>query len=192
MPSTPRAAASSSNFGTSAVSRTPTCSRGELRPSRRRRSRPRATRIRTKARSNSRRPERWSAEIPSIVENYRAAQRALEARFDGVEIHGANGYLPDQFLQDGSNTRTDEYGGSVENRTRFLLEVTQVVASVWRGDRVGVRLAPSGTYGYMHDSNPERTFGYVAEQMNRFGLAYLHVIEPRIKGNNTSRKAPSR
>ena len=126
------------------------------------------------------------AEIPAIVETYRAgSQRALEARFDGVEIYGANGYLPDQFLQDGSNTRTDEYGGSVENRTRFLLEVTQAAVSVWGGSRVGVRLAPSGSYGDMHDSNPEKTFGYVAERMNRFGLAYLHVIEPRIKGNNT-------
>jgi N-ethylmaleimide reductase len=122
-------------------------------------------------------------EIPSIIEDFRrGAERALEAGFDGVEIHGANGYLPDQFLQDGSNIRTDEYGGSIENRARFLLEVTEAVASVWRGERVGVRIAPSGTYGSMHDSNPERTFGYVAEQMNRFGLAYLHIIEPRIKG----------
>ena len=122
-------------------------------------------------------------EIPSIFAEFRrGAERALEAGFDGVEIHGANGYLPDQFLQDGSNIRTDEYGGSIENRARFLLEVTEAVASVWRGERVGVRIAPSGTYGSMHDSDPERTFGYVAEQMNRFGLAYLHVIEPRIKG----------
>jgi N-ethylmaleimide reductase len=122
-------------------------------------------------------------EIPSIIADYRlGAVRALEAGFDGVEIHGANGYLPDQFLQDGSNTRTDEYGGSIENRARFLLQLTQAVVSVWRGDRVGVRIAPSGTYGSMYDSNPEMTFGYVAEQMNRFGLAYLHIIEPRIKG----------
>jgi N-ethylmaleimide reductase len=122
-------------------------------------------------------------EIPSIIAEFRrGAERALEAGFDGVEIHGANGYLPDQFLQDGSNIRADEYGGSIENRARFLLEVTEAVASVWRGDRVGVRIAPSGTYGSMHDSDPERTFGYVAEPMNRFGLAYLHIIAPRIKG----------
>jgi N-ethylmaleimide reductase len=127
-------------------------------------------------------------EIPAIIETFRAgAARALEAGFDGVEIHGANGYLPDQFLQDGSNKRTDAYGGSVENRARFLLEVTEAAASVWGGYRVGVRLAPSGTYGDMFDSNPEKTFGYVAEQMNRFGLAYLHVIEPRIKGNERIR-----
>ena len=129
------------------------------------------------------------AEIPAVVETFRrGSQRALEAGFDGVEIHGANGYLPDQFLQDGSNTRTNEYGGSIENRARFLLEVTQAAASVWGGDRVDVRIAPSGSYGDMYDSNPEKTSGYVAKQMNRFGLAYLHVIEPRIKGNDTLRE----
>ena len=127
-------------------------------------------------------------EIPRIIADFRrGAERALEAGFDGVEIHGANGYLPDQFLQDGSNIRTDEYGGSVENRARFLLQVTEAVVSVWRGDRVGVRIAPSGMYGSMRDSDPERTFGYVAEQMNRFGLAYLHIIEPRIKGTELIR-----
>ena len=127
-------------------------------------------------------------EIPSIVADFRrGAERALEAGFDGVEIHGANGYLPDQFLQDGSNIRTDEYGGSIENRARFLLEVTAAAAAVWRGERVGVRIAPSGKYGSMRDSDPERTFGYVAEQMNRFGLAYLHIIEPRIKGTELIR-----
>jgi 2,4-dienoyl-CoA reductase-like NADH-dependent reductase (Old Yellow Enzyme family) len=87
-------------------------------------------------------------EIPGIIEEFRAgAERALHAGFDGVEIHGANGYLPDQFLQDGTNKRTDEYGGSIENRARFLLEVTQAAISVWGADRVGVRIAPSGTYG---------------------------------------------
>lgn len=124
-------------------------------------------------------------EIPGIVEQYRqAAERAKAAGFDGVEVHGANGYLLDQFLQDGSNKRTDAYGGSVENRARLLLEVTAAVVAVWGEGRVGVRLGPSGTYGGMSDSNPEATFGYVAEQMNQFRLAYLHVIEPRIRGNN--------
>lgn len=123
-------------------------------------------------------------EIPGIIEAYRrGAERALEAGFDGVELHGANGYLPDQFLQDGSNKRTDAYGGPVENRARFLLEVTTAMVSVWGGNRVGVRLAPSGAYNAMSDSNPEATFGYVAAQLNRFGLAYLHIIEPRIKGS---------
>jgi N-ethylmaleimide reductase len=122
-------------------------------------------------------------EIPAIIETFRSgSERALKAGFDGVEIHGANGYLPDQFLQDGSNKRHDAYGGSIANRARFLLEVTEAAASVWGAERVGVRLAPSGTYGDMFDSDPERTFGYVAEKMNRFNLAYLHVIEPRIKG----------
>jgi len=122
-------------------------------------------------------------EIPGIIEEFRSgAERALRAGFDGVEIHGANGYLPDQFLQDGTNKRTDEYGGPIENRARFLLEVTQAAISVWGADRVGVRIAPSGTYGSMSDSDPAATFGYVTTQLDRLGIAYLHVVEPRIKG----------
>ena len=124
------------------------------------------------------------AEIPGIVEDYRkAAERANAAGFDGVELHAANGYLPDQFLQDGSNKRTDAYGGSIENRSRFLLEVVEALVSVWGGNRVAVRLGPSGTWNSMSDSNPTALFAYLADQLNRFGLAYLHVIEPRIKGN---------
>ncbi|MBR1174732.1 alkene reductase [Bradyrhizobium sp. KB893862 SZCCT0404] len=124
------------------------------------------------------------AEIKEIVEQFReGAIRAKAAGFDGVEIHGANGYLIDQFLQDGSNKRTDIYGGSIENRARFLLEVTEAVTAVWGGDRVGVRLGPSGTFGSMSDSNPDALFGYAAQQLNRFGLAYLHLIEPRIDGS---------
>lgn len=123
-------------------------------------------------------------EIPGVIEEFRmGALRAKAAGFDGVETHGANGYLLDEFLQDGSNKRTDAYGGPVENRARLLLEVTEAVVSVWGGDRVGVRLGPSGQWAGMSDSNPEATFGYVAEQLNRFGLAYLHIIEPRIKGS---------
>jgi len=125
------------------------------------------------------------AEIKEIVEQFRqGAIRAKAAGFDGVEIHGANGYLIDQFLQDGSNKRTDIYGGSIENRTRFLLEVAEAVTSVWGGDRVGVRLGPSGTFGSMSDSSPGDLFGYAAAQLNRFGLAYLHLIEPRIIGSS--------
>lgn len=124
------------------------------------------------------------AEIPGIVEDYRkAAERAKAAGFDGVELHAANGYLPDQFLQDGSNHRTDAYGGSIEHRSRFLLEIVGALVSVWGGDRVGVRIAPGGSWNGMSDSNPQALFSYVAEQLNRFGLAYLHVIEPRVKGN---------
>jgi N-ethylmaleimide reductase len=123
-------------------------------------------------------------EIPGIVEDYRkAAERAKAAGFDGVELHAANGYLPDQFLQDGSNKRTDAYGGSVENRSHFLLEVVEAMVSVWGGNHVAVRIAPGGTWNSMSDSNPTALFNYLAEQLNRFGLAYLHIIEPRIKGN---------
>jgi N-ethylmaleimide reductase len=123
-------------------------------------------------------------EIAAIVEDYRkAAERAQAAGFDGVELHGANGYLIDQFLQDGSNQRTDQYGGSFENRSRLLLEVVAAMVSVWGGDRVAVRIGPGGTFNAMHDSNPEALFSYVAEQLNQFHLAYLHIIEPRVKGN---------
>lgn len=125
-------------------------------------------------------------EIAGIVEQYRtAAKFALQAGFDGVEIHGANGYLPDQFLQDGSNRRTDKYGGSVENRARFMMEVTQACFDVWGPGRVAMRLSPSGQFGSMFDSNRAATFSYVASQLNRFELAYLHIIEPRILGNVT-------
>ncbi|MEH2484592.1 N-ethylmaleimide reductase [Bradyrhizobium sp. AZCC 2230] len=122
-------------------------------------------------------------EIPGIIEEFRSgAERALRAGFDGVEIHGANGYLPDQFLQDGTNKRTDEYGGPIENRARFLLEITQAAISVWGADRVGVRISPSSTYGSMSDSDPQATFGYVTTELDRLGIAYLHIVEPRIKG----------
>jgi N-ethylmaleimide reductase len=118
------------------------------------------------------------------VDDYRkAAERAKSAGFDGVELHGANGYLPDQFQQDGSNKRTDAYGGSIENRSRFLLEVVEAMASVWGGSRVAVRIGPGGTFNGMSDSNPQALFDYLAGQLNCFGLAYLHIIEPRVKGN---------
>jgi N-ethylmaleimide reductase len=120
-------------------------------------------------------------EIPALIDAYRqAAARALRAGFDGVEIHGANGYLPDQFLQDGSNKRTDEYGGSIENRARFLREATQAAIDVWGSDRVGVRLTPSGSYGSMSDSNRHATFSYVAAMLHTMGVAYLHIVQPRI------------
>lgn len=125
-------------------------------------------------------------EIPGIIEDYRqAAIRALEAGFDGVELHGANGYLPDQFLQDGTNHRTDAYGGPVENRAKLMLEVTRALISVWGANRVGVRISPSGEWGAVSDSNPEATFGYLAAALDKLGIAYLHIIEPRIKGDDT-------
>ena len=119
-------------------------------------------------------------EIASIIEDYRkACINAKEAGFDGVEVHGANGYLLDQFLQDGSNTRTDEYGGTIENRAKFLLQVVDVAVGVWGKGRVGVRLSPYGTFNDMSDSNPEALFGYVLEQLNQRSIAYVHMIEPR-------------
>jgi N-ethylmaleimide reductase len=122
-------------------------------------------------------------EIPGIVAQFaEGAQRAYDAGFDGVELHGANGYLIDQFLRDGTNHRTDQYGGTVPNRVRFLEEVTAAVVDVWGGDRVGVRISPTGAYNGMSDSDPEATFGYAAWALNRFGLAYLHITEPIAPG----------
>jgi len=124
-----------------------------------------------------------TAEIAVIVEQYRpAAVNAKRAGFDGVEVMAANGHLIDQFLQDNSNKRTDRYGRSIENRTRLLVEVVEASISLWGADWVGVRIAPSGTFNGMADSNPRALFRYVVERLNDFGLAYLHVIEPRIKG----------
>jgi N-ethylmaleimide reductase len=118
------------------------------------------------------------SEIAGVVNDFRqAAQNAKDAGFDGVEIHGANGYLLDQFIQDGTNQRTDEYGGSVENRARFVLEVVQAATDVFGADRVGIRLSPTGNMGGISDSDRLGTFSYVTEQLNQFGLAYLHVIE---------------
>ncbi|HVI51222.1 MAG TPA: alkene reductase [Candidatus Sulfotelmatobacter sp.] len=117
-------------------------------------------------------------EIPSVVRDFRiAAENAKRAGFDGVEIHGANGYLIDQFLRDGANQRTDNYGGSVENRARFLREVVEAVIPVWGADRVGVRLSPIFDGFSMSDSNPAATFGYAAEMLGRYGLAYLHAMQ---------------
>ncbi len=129
-------------------------------------------------------------EIPGLVEEFRvAARRALDAGFDGVELHGANGYLVDQFIQDGTNRRTDAYGGPVERRTRFLAETVEALISVWGADRVGVRISPSGQWGGIFDSDPEATFSHVAKLLDGYGLAYLHVIEPRIKGDSTLHEA---
>jgi N-ethylmaleimide reductase len=120
-----------------------------------------------------------AGEIPGIVQEFRrAAGNAKAAGFDGVEVHGANGYLLDQFLEDGTNQRTDDYGGSVENRARLLFEVLAAVSDVWGGQRVGVRLSPGGTFNDMCDSDPQATFGYVVRRLATLELAYLHLIEP--------------
>jgi N-ethylmaleimide reductase len=117
-------------------------------------------------------------ELPTVVEQYRqAAENALAAGFDGVEIHGANGYLLDQFLRDGTNQRTDDFGGSIENRCRLLLQVTEAVIAVCGAGRVGLRLSPSGTFNDMSDSNPEALFSYLLAQLSPLSLAYLHLVD---------------
>ena len=119
-------------------------------------------------------------EIAVIRDDFRqAAENARSAGFDGVEVHGANGYLLDQFLQDGSNQRTDEYGGSIENRARLLLEIVDIAIDVWGKARVGVRLSPYGTFNDMSDSDPIELFTYVVKQMDKRQIAYVHMIEPR-------------
>lgn len=118
-------------------------------------------------------------EMPYIVQQYaRGARNALDAGFDGVEIHSANGYLLDQFINSTTNHRSDRYGGPIENRVRLLLEVVTAVAEVWGPDRVGVRLSPLGTFNDMGDADPEMTFGYIAEKLGECGLAYLHIVNP--------------
>jgi N-ethylmaleimide reductase len=125
-------------------------------------------------------------EIPGIVEEFRlAAQRAKDTGFDGVELHAANGYLVDQFIQDGANKRTDSYGGPIENRVRFLREATEALISVWGAEKVGVRISPSGEWGGISDSHPQATFSHVAKVLDSYKIAYLHIIEPRIKGDST-------
>ena len=117
-------------------------------------------------------------EIPSVVNQFRrGAENAKVAGFDGVEIHGANGYLLDQFLRDGSNSRTDQYGGSLPNRARLPLEVTKAVIDVWGADRVGYRISPHFQRHSMSDSNPRETFSYFAKELSNLKLGYLHMIE---------------
>jgi N-ethylmaleimide reductase len=126
------------------------------------------------------------AEIKSVIANFRkAAKRALEAGFDGIELHNANGYLADTFLQDGTNKRSDEYGDSLEKRTRFSLELLETIVGVWAEGRVGLRISPSGKWGAISDSDPKATFGYFVKQLNNYPLAYLHIIEPRVMGTET-------
>jgi N-ethylmaleimide reductase len=124
-----------------------------------------------------------TGEIAGIIEGFRqGASNALEAGFDGVEIHGANGYLIEQFLQSRTNLRTDQYGGSIENRARLLLEITQAVTGVWGANRVGVRLSPYGIANDSGEADPMPLYSHVVESLNPLGLAYLHFIEPRSSG----------
>ena len=119
-----------------------------------------------------------TAEVAAVVEDYRqAAERAKAAGFDGVEIHAANGYLINQFLDSKTNHRTDQYGGSVENRTRFLQEIVEAILTVWPANRVIVRLSPNGNFNDMGAPDFRETFTYVATQLNAYGLACLHVVD---------------
>lgn len=120
-----------------------------------------------------------TSEIAGIVDDYRrAAANARQAGFDGVELHGANGYLVDQFLRDKTNRRSDRYGGSVTNRARFLIEATEVLIGEWGADRVGVRLSPVNPYNDIADSNPAATFATAVTELDRLGIVYLHIVEP--------------
>jgi N-ethylmaleimide reductase len=120
-----------------------------------------------------------TAEIAGVIEDYRrGARNAKLAGFDGVELHAANGYLVDQFLRDGSNRRTDRYGGPAQNRARLLIEVTEALAGEWGGERVGVRLSPTNPFNDVADSNPAATFTVAVGALQKFGLAYLHIVEP--------------
>jgi N-ethylmaleimide reductase len=124
-----------------------------------------------------------TAEVAGIVDAFRqAASNAMKAGFDGVEIHGANGYLIEQFLQSRSNLRTDRYGGGIENRARFLMEITQAVIGVWGANRVGVRLSPYGIANDSGEADPMPLYTHVVQALNPLGLAYLHFIEPRSSG----------
>lgn len=123
-------------------------------------------------------------EIARVVDDYRrAAENAKQAGFDGVELHGANGYLVDQFLRDGSNKRTDQYGGSIENRLRFLSEVLAALITVFPATRVGVRFSPFSTFGDISDSDPMATFGAAIARASEFGLGYLHLVEGETGGS---------
>jgi N-ethylmaleimide reductase len=118
-------------------------------------------------------------EIPKIVQDFHdGAASAKEAGFDGVEIHGANGYLLDQFLRDGSNHRTDRYGGSLDNRARLPIEITEAVVAVWGGKKVGFRISPHFNLHAMSDTHPRETFGHLADRLSKLGIAYIHLVEP--------------
>ena len=126
-------------------------------------------------------------EIPGIVECFRyAATRAIAAGFDGVEVHGAHGYLLDAFLRDGTNHRSDSYGGSIENRARLLIEVTKACAEAIGAGRLGVRISPVSTAGDSHDSAPQPLFNHVAQELSALGIAYLHVVEGETGGARDS------
>lgn len=123
-------------------------------------------------------------EIPAVVEQFRiGAENAKRAGFDGVEIHAANGYLIDQFLRSDTNQRTDQYGGSVENRLRFPMMVVDAVIGVWGAERTGIRVSPTGSFNDMRDADPVATYGAFAKRLNEAGIAYIEVVEDSFQGN---------
>ncbi|HME07294.1 MAG TPA: alkene reductase [Bryobacteraceae bacterium] len=125
-----------------------------------------------------------AGEMAGVIDEFRrAALLSLEAGFDGVEIHSANGYLPDEFLNSGSNHRTDEWGGPVENRARFLLEITDAAIGVWGASRVGVRLSPSNIVGDIEDADRPATYSYAVRKLNERGVSYVHIVSPRVQDN---------
>lgn len=127
-------------------------------------------------------------EIQRVVADYaRAAKNAITAGFDGIELHGANGYLIDEFLQDGTNQRTDQYGGSIENRIRFLREVLDATTEAIGADRVALRLSPSSMFQSMHDSDPYELWAQVLSAVSEYDLAFLHLVEPGISGSESHR-----
>jgi N-ethylmaleimide reductase len=133
-----------------------------------------------------------SDEIAGIVEQFRTgAENAKAAGFDGVEVHAANGYLLDQFLKSGSNQRTDEYGGSAENRVKLTLMVTQAAIDVWGKENVGIRVSPTGSFNAMYDEDPLETFGVLAKHLNDLGIAYIEVVEDSFQGNHANGRPES-
>jgi N-ethylmaleimide reductase len=125
-----------------------------------------------------------TSEIAGVIEEYKCAtELAKIAGFEGVEIHAANGYLLEQFLSDHANVRTDKYGGNVANRARLILEITEAVASVWQGSRVGIRFSPANAYDGITHTDRFGTYAHVIRELNQFQLAYIHLIEPRVAGN---------
>ncbi|KAK9069638.1 hypothetical protein SSX86_011542 [Deinandra increscens subsp. villosa] len=130
-------------------------------------------------------------EIPALINDFRlAARNAIDAGFDGVEIHGANGYIIDQFLKDQVNDRTDHYGGTLENRCRLALEIVEAVANEIGGDKVGIRLSTFANYLECGDSNPEALGLYMANALNKYGILYLHVVEPRMVKHGSEGETP--
>lgn len=133
-----------------------------------------------------------SEEIPGVVEQFRrGARNAKHAGFDGVEIHGANGYLLDQFIRSKSNRRDDEYGGSIENRLRFPMMVVDAVVDVWGGERTGIRVSPTGTFNDMQDDDPVATYGAFAKKLNDSGIAFIEVVEDSFQGNEADGRPES-